>query len=355
MIGVLWQPDEPASRLAPAVPGALYPVAGEPVAATTAAALGAVTDDVVVLSDDPDVRTAVERADADADAVAPAEFAAGDGSAAGHDRALVVAASTYAEPDGLSALADRSSALATRAAGAAAPPDPTATAHVLPASALDGVGSADGLADLHVARAADAPTVTVEHLYDCRRPWELLAANERALAELGDDVAGDVHPSADVRGTLVAAPGASVDAGVVVEGSAFVGRGASVGPNAYLRGTSYLGPNAHVGHGVEVKNSVLFAGATVPHLTYVGDSVVGPDANVGAGSVVANLRHDDRPVEVTHGGDRLSTGRRKFGAVVGADARLGIGTCVNAGVTLAAGATTVPGETVMRDAEGEVR
>jgi bifunctional UDP-N-acetylglucosamine pyrophosphorylase/glucosamine-1-phosphate N-acetyltransferase len=64
---------------------------------------------------------------------------------------------------------------------------------------------------------------------------------------------------------------------------------------------------------------------------------------------VANLRHDDADVRVAHDGDRVSTGRRKFGAVVGEGAKLGIGTRLNAGVTVGPGATTHPGEVLTRD------
>jgi bifunctional UDP-N-acetylglucosamine pyrophosphorylase/glucosamine-1-phosphate N-acetyltransferase len=110
-----------------------------------------------------------------------------------------------------------------------------------------------------------------------------------------------------------------------------------------------VGEGAEVGHAVEVKNSVLMAGATVPHLSYVGDSVLGRDVNFGASTTVANLRHDDADVRLTVKGERVSTGRRKFGVVVGDGAKTGIGVDLNAGVTLSTGAGVPPGETVTRD------
>jgi bifunctional UDP-N-acetylglucosamine pyrophosphorylase/glucosamine-1-phosphate N-acetyltransferase len=110
-----------------------------------------------------------------------------------------------------------------------------------------------------------------------------------------------------------------------------------------------VGRDARVGHAVEVKRSVLLPGATAGHLAYVGDSVVGHDANLGAGTVVANLRHDGADVRVTVKGERVSTGRRKFGAVVGPGAKTGIDTSLAPGVTLGADATTAPGETLLRD------
>jgi bifunctional UDP-N-acetylglucosamine pyrophosphorylase/glucosamine-1-phosphate N-acetyltransferase len=71
--------------------------------------------------------------------------------------------------------------------------------------------------------------------------------------------------------------------------------------------------------------------------------------NLGAGTQVANLRHDDGNVKQTVKGERVSTGRRKYGVVAGPGAKTGINTSLAPGVVLSAGATTAPGESVTRD------
>jgi bifunctional UDP-N-acetylglucosamine pyrophosphorylase/glucosamine-1-phosphate N-acetyltransferase len=231
-----------------------------------------------------------------------------------------------------------------------------AGAYVLPAAArgwLDVPESDRGERELtdvlaRACRAVDVRPVAFDRWLDVGRPWELLAANEWKLGEVERSVAGEVHDDAHLRGAVVVAPGARVDAGTVVEGPAYLDRGASVGPNASVRGATYLGPEVRVGHAVEVKNSVVGRGTALAHLSYVGDSVLGEAVNLGAGTNVANLRHDDRDVRVTVDGEPTSTGRRKFGVVVGDGAKTGIDTSLNPGVTLAGGARTTPGETVFR-------
>jgi len=191
---------------------------------------------------------------------------------------------------------------------------------------------------------------------DVGRPWELLQANELALDELvdsGGSIDGTVEEDVHLHGPVVVEEGATLRSGAYVEGPALIRVGAEVGPNAYIRGTTVVGPNAHVGHGVEVKNSVLMADASVGHLSYVGDSVLGCGVNFGAGTNVANLRHDDANVRVSVKGDRVDTGRRKLGAIVGDGAKTGINTSLNAGVKLGAGETTGPGEAVTRDRVSE--
>jgi UDP-N-acetylglucosamine diphosphorylase/glucosamine-1-phosphate N-acetyltransferase len=275
------------------------------------------------------------------------------------DRAPALAATTVENPTNYGVLSTDGSRVTDVVEKPTDPPSSLANAgaYAFPAVAADWLDveeSARGEYEITdvVARAVDSVEVTAVELdgwLDVGRPWELLAANEWKLAELDRAVEGDVADSADLRGSVVVEAGATVESGVVVEGPALIRAGATVGPNAYLRGRTLLGENTHVGHAVEIKNSVVRAGTNVPHLSYVGDSVLGRDVNFGAGTTVANLRHDDDPVRLSVKGERVSTGRRKFGVVAGDGAKTGIDTTLNAGVVLSAGARTEPGECVLRD------
>ncbi|MFB6188306.1 MAG: glucose-1-phosphate thymidylyltransferase, partial [Halapricum sp.] len=195
----------------------------------------------------------------------------------------------------------------------------------------------------------DVTPVELDRWLDVGRPWELLEANEWKLAEIDRRLDGDVSEDADLRGNVVVESGATVEPGVVIEGPALIRSGTEVGPNAYIRGATLLGEGVHVGQSVELKNTVIVGDSNVPHLSYVGDSVLGCGVNFGAGTKVANLRHDGGAVRVTVKGERVSTGRRKFGVVVGDDVKTGINTSLNAGVTLSSGTRTTLGEVVTRD------
>ena len=230
-------------------------------------------------------------------------------------------------------------------------------AYVFPESAIDllEVGESERgereLTDVlaAVADRIDVTPVTVDDWMDVAHPWELLEANVRRLGGQESWIAGEVHETAKLDGSVVVEEGATVHSGCVIEGPVRVREGATVGPGAYVRGATVVGPDAKVGHGVEVKNSLLMEGTTVPHLSYVGDSVLGRGVNLGAGTQVANLRHDGSDVEFTVKGERTSTGRRKFGVVAGDHAKTGVNTSLAPGVRLSVGATTDPGEYVDHD------
>ena len=184
---------------------------------------------------------------------------------------------------------------------------------------------------------------------DVGRPWELLAATESVLAALEEHVAGTVEDGVHRQGPVVVESGARVRSGTYLEGPVVIRAGADVGPNAYVRGPTVVGPDVRVGHAVEVKHSVLMAGASVGHLSYVGDSVLGRGVNFGAGTNVANLRHDGATVRLTVKGDRVDTGRRKLGVIVGDETKTGINTSLDAGVVLGTEKTTAPGEVLTED------
>jgi bifunctional UDP-N-acetylglucosamine pyrophosphorylase/glucosamine-1-phosphate N-acetyltransferase len=242
------------------------------------------------------------------------------------------------------------------------PDDPESTlvnagAYVFPAEARGWLDVPRSERDEHeitdvLARAIDrveVTTVELDRWLDVGRPWELLEANEWKLEALDRRVEGTVDDHARVDGDVVVEAGATVEGGAIVEGPTLIRSGATVGPNAYVRGATLLGHDVSIGHGVEIKNSIVMADTNVNHLSYVGDSILGRDVNVGAGTNVANLRHDEEMVECTVKGERVSTGRRKFGIVAGDGSKTAINTSLDPGVTLSPSATTEPGERVSRD------
>jgi bifunctional UDP-N-acetylglucosamine pyrophosphorylase/glucosamine-1-phosphate N-acetyltransferase len=189
--------------------------------------------------------------------------------------------------------------------------------------------------------------VEVDDWLDVGRPWDLLAAAERALAEVPEVRRGTIEAGATLKGKVVVAEGALVKAGAYVEGPVYIGARSVVGPNCYLRPGTVLLEDTKVGNGCEIKASLLMAGTHAAHLSYVGDSVLGERVNLGAGTLVANLRHDGKTVRVTQEGQRVDTRRRKLGVILGDDVHTGINTSLNVGVMLPAGAATRPGEVVM--------
>ncbi len=106
---------------------------------------------------------------------------------------------------------------------------------------------------------------------------------------------------------------------------AIIGNGAQIRHGAYLRGTVIIGDGAVIGNSSEVKCSVIFDEAKLPHYSYVGDSIIGYSAHMGAGAIVSNLRLDKKEITIKADGEARATGRRKLGALIGDRAEIGCG------------------------------
>jgi len=89
--------------------------------------------------------------------------------------------------------------------------------------------------------------------------------------------------------------------------------------------------------------------SNVPHLNYVADSVIAEGCNLGAGTKIANLRFDNADVKVTIKGERVSSGRRKLGAIIGYNVKTGINVSIYPGVKISSGMWIEGGSLVRRD------
>ena len=113
---------------------------------------------------------------------------------------------------------------------------------------------------------------------------------------------------------------------------AHIGKGVSVGPFARLRPGTRLGEGARIGNFVEVKETVVEAGAKANHLTYLGDASVGANANVGAGTITCNY-----------------DGAAKHRTEIGRDAFIGSNSALVAPVKIGEGAYVGSGSVITED------
>ncbi|MBI2144471.1 NTP transferase domain-containing protein [Candidatus Woesearchaeota archaeon] len=185
-------------------------------------------------------------------------------------------------------------------------------------------------------------------------PWSLLDANEAILKQREKDkpqisAAATVEKGATLKGYVEIGKNTLIRNGACIEGPVVIGNNCTIGPNCYIRAYTAIGNNCRIGNAVEVKNSMLMDNATIGHLSYCGDSVIGESVNFGAGTIIANLRHDDGNVKSMAKGELVDTGRRKFGAIIGDNAKTGINTSIYPGRKIWPGKTTLPGEVVKKD------
>lgn len=179
--------------------------------------------------------------------------------------------------------------------------------------------------------------------------WNLLDANKFLLSKLPGKIVGKIEKNVTLRGKVVIERGTTVKSGSFIEGPVYIGKNCQIGPNSFIRPSTSIQDNCKIGQAVEIKNSIVGKNTKIPHLSYIGDSIIGEDCNLAAGTIIANLRHDEKSIKTWVKGVLIDTGRRKFGTVIGANVKTGIGTLIYPGRKIWPGKTTLPGEIVKED------
>ncbi len=174
---------------------------------------------------------------------------------------------------------------------------------------------------------------------DFSYPWDMLDANESLIAESEAQSLGKVEDNVVMQGKVSVGQNTVIRSGSYIVGPVSIGQHCDIGPNCYIRPGTSIGDNCHIGSAVEIKNSIIMKGSKIPHQNYIGDSIIGERCNFGAGAKVANLRLDQKNVEVNN----LDTKRRKLGAIVADGVQIGINACLNVGSVIGNNARIGPG------------
>ncbi len=185
----------------------------------------------------------------------------------------------------------------------------------------------------------------IENLYDLNEtlardylkrftyPWEAL----KGIGELIEELSKSLDPEKyENRGDGVfIAKSAKIfeNVGAII-GPCIIGENTEVRPGAFIRGKALVGNDCVIGNSTELKNVIIFNHVQVPHYNYVGDSILGFYSHMGAGSITSNVKSDKTLVVVKDGEEKIETGLKKFGAMLGDHVEVGCNSVLNPGTVI---------------------
>ena len=171
-------------------------------------------------------------------------------------------------------------------------------------------------------------------------PWEVLPKIEEFIKELGNTLSSEEY---EKRGEDIwIAKTATIAPTAYIKGPAIIGKNAEIRHCAFIRGKAIVGEGAVVGNSTELKNVILFNKVQVPHYNYVGDSILGYKAHMGAGSITSNVKSDKKLVIVKNKEEKIETGLKKFGAMLGDNVEIGCGSVLNPGTVIGKNTNVYP-------------
>lgn len=183
-------------------------------------------------------------------------------------------------------------------------------------------------------------TLAKDYLIQFTYPWEALKGISNFIYELGKTLDPNEYEQRD--------EGVWVHKTAKVFPTAYLGSPCIIGPNtevrhcAFIRGSALVGTDCVVGNSVELKNVILFDHVQTPHYNYVGDSILGYFSHMGAGSITSNVKSDKKNVIVRDGSEKVETGIKKFGAMLGDYVEVGCNAVCNPGTVIGRNSNIYP-------------
>ena len=182
-------------------------------------------------------------------------------------------------------------------------------------------------------------------------PWDLLDINQKLQGARRSHFVHDlaqISKTAVIEGPVYIDKNARIADFVKIVGPVYIGPNAVIGDFSLVRNGSFIDQGAVIGAHSEIKNSIVYQGASV-HRSYIGDSVIDSGARIGGGVVFANKRYDREVVKSVIKGEKLSTGLKAFGAVLGFSSSVGTNATLMPGVKIGNKAIVWPGKVVLED------
>ncbi len=183
-------------------------------------------------------------------------------------------------------------------------------------------------------------TIARDIFTDIDYPWEILPLIGDFTKKLGESLSEEDYTKQGediwIAKSATVAPTASIT------GPCIIGKNTEVRPGAFIRGKVIVGENCVVGNSTELKNVILFNNVQVPHYNYVGDSILGYKSHMGAGSITSNVKSDKTKVTINYKGEKLQTGLKKMGAMLGNYVEVGCNSVLNPGTVIGVNTNIYP-------------
>lgn len=183
-------------------------------------------------------------------------------------------------------------------------------------------------------------TIAKKIFNGCEYPWEVLPKIKDFIIELGQTLSLEEYNK--IGENIWIAKSATVAPTAYINGPTIIGKDAEIRHCAFIRGNAIVGEGCVVGNSTELKNVILFNKVQVPHYNYVGDSILGYSSHMGAGSITSNVKSDKKLVVVKDGTEKIETGLKKFGAMLGDNVEVGCGSVLNPGTVIGKNSNIYP-------------
>jgi len=185
-------------------------------------------------------------------------------------------------------------------------------------------------------------------------PWDLFRYEEYLFDNFLEDKIGqdtEISKNAKIKGKVQIGRNVKIYRSEIL-GPCYIGDNTIVETNSLICKYSNLENNTYIGSFTQIKNCICQKNIKI-HSGFFGYSIMAQNCEIGAGTVLSCMRFDKEPVKTTLKGERVSTGLRFFGAVLGENTKIGVNCSLMPGVMIGKDCIIGPHSFVKENIEDE--
>lgn len=191
---------------------------------------------------------------------------------------------------------------------------------------------------------------TSDEILSLKYPWDLLNIKNYILGKQKRSISkkAKIAKNVQIMGNVVIEEGGQILEGTVIKGPCYIGENVFIGSNALIRDGSDIEENCVIGAYMEIKNSLICENSKT-HSGFIGDSITGSNVRIGALFGTANVRLDRKNVHANINGEKVDTGARSLGVIIGENVTIGERVSTMPGAIIGNNTNIGPSTTVMRN------
>ncbi|TFG35413.1 MAG: glucose-1-phosphate thymidylyltransferase, partial [Parcubacteria group bacterium] len=196
--------------------------------------------------------------------------------------------------------------------------------------------------------------ITKKEVPTLKFPWELLGAEKQLMDKFLNskiDKTAKISKNAIIKGPVYIGKNTKILEGATVKGPVYIGDNCVIGNNSLVREYVNLEDNCMIGANAEVTRSIFQKDVHI-HSGYFGDSIFSKGCRIGAGTITANTRIDRGNINSIVKGEKINTGLRSLGVIVGENTKIGINCSLMPGKFIGSGCLIGP-KTVVSENIGD--
>jgi len=199
-------------------------------------------------------------------------------------------------------------------------------------------------------------TVSLKEPPSLKFPWHLFEIKNFLMKRyLKSEIANSakIAKSCQIENKIFISENCKIFENVVIKGPCYIGKNCIIGNNSLIRESTNLENSCLIGANAEVKNC-LFQENIHTHSGYFGDSIFGKECRIGAGLITANVRLDRKKVKPLVKKERIDTGFKRLGTIVGENTSFGIHCSLMPGVLIGSNCQIGPNSLVEENIEDNI-